>query len=256
MTLRSTSLPVGVRGDVADWIKYRERGSMLLLRAMAGLSCRLGRRASRFFLYLIAIYFFLFAPTVRRHSRAYLRRALGRSPGARDRFRYVLNFATTIHDRVYLANGRFELFQITVDGEQRMQELFANGQGALLLGAHMGSFEVIHCIGRRQPGLRVSMAMYEDNARKINTMLDAISAAAKPEIIGLGHLGAMLTIRDRLDQGVFVGVLADRTLGHEPSQPVNLLGAPARLPVGPMRAAALLRRSVIFMAGQIGRAHV
>ncbi|HEX7417082.1 MAG TPA: hypothetical protein VF315_03420 [Steroidobacteraceae bacterium] len=222
---------------------------MLLLRAMAVLSRRLGRRASRFFLYLIAIYFFLFAPTVRRNSRAYLRRALGRTPDARDRFRHVLSFATTIHDRVYLANERFDLFEVSIDGEEMMQQLYANGQGALLLGAHMGSFEIIHCIGRRRPGLRVSMAMYEENARKINTMLTAISPAAKPEIIGLGHLDAMLRIRERLDQGVFVGVLGDRTLGHEPAQTVSVLNAPARLPVGPMRAAALLQRSVIFMAG-------
>jgi predicted LPLAT superfamily acyltransferase len=44
-------------------------------------------------------------------------------------------------------------------------------------------------------------------------------------------------------------VLGDRTLGHEPVQPVTLLGAPAYLPTGPMRAAAILRCPVFFMAG-------
>ena len=84
----------------ADWIGHRERGSNALLRIMAFLSLHLGRTLSRIPLYGIAVYFFLFAPTARRHSRRYLQLALGRPPRARDRFRQILSFATTIHDRV------------------------------------------------------------------------------------------------------------------------------------------------------------
>jgi len=50
-----------------------------------------GRPLARSILYFIAAYFFVFAPRVRRHSREYLRRALGREPTARDRFRQVFN---------------------------------------------------------------------------------------------------------------------------------------------------------------------
>jgi predicted LPLAT superfamily acyltransferase len=73
---------------------------MTMLRIMTFLSLRLGRTGGRIFLHLIAAYFFTFAPTARRHARAYLRRALGREPTAADRYRHVLTFATTIHDRV------------------------------------------------------------------------------------------------------------------------------------------------------------
>jgi predicted LPLAT superfamily acyltransferase len=59
----------------------------------------------------------------------------------------------------------------------------------------------------------------------------------------------MLKVRQRLDEGAFVGILGDRTLGDEPLQEVNFLGSPAYFPVGPMRAAALLRRPTIFMLG-------
>src|SRR5580692_1663283 len=167
----------------ADWISHRERGSNALLRVMAFLSLRLGRTLSRIPLYGIAIYFFLFAPSARRHSRRYLRLALGRDPSARDRFRQILYFATTIHDRVYLINGQFDKFNITFEGEPLMREQSDSGRGALLMGAHMGSFEVMHSIGRRQRGLRVTMAMYEENARKINATLSAISPHLVPDIV-------------------------------------------------------------------------
>lgn len=233
----------------AAWLGNRERGNAALLRLMAFLSMRLGRKASRIPLYGIALYFFLFAPRARRQSIRYLRRALGREPRAPDRFRQVLHFATTIHDRVFLLNGRYDSFQITIEGESLMRDALTRGRGAFMMGAHMGSFEVIGSVGRAQPGLRVSMTMYEDNARKIAAILSAVNPGTKPDIIALGHVDTMLRIAERLDRGAFVGLLGDRTLGDEPAHEVTILGEHARLPTGPMRAAAILRRSVIFMAG-------
>jgi predicted LPLAT superfamily acyltransferase len=233
----------------AQWMGNRERGSSALLRLMVLVSLRLGRRASRFVLYGIALYFFLFAPAARRSSRRYLRLALGRAPTPADGFRHVLYFATCIHDRVYLVKRQYERFRITIDGEQEMRAQLASGSGAFLLGAHLGSFEVLRSVGHRQPGLDVAMAMYEHNARKINAMMAAVDPQAKADIIPLGEIDAMLRVADRLDRGGFVGVLADRTLSDEPLQSVRLLGERAQLPMGPMRAAAIMRRPVFFMAG-------
>jgi predicted LPLAT superfamily acyltransferase len=241
--------PAAARKAPAEWLTRPERGSMTLLRVMAAMSTRFGRSRSRVFLYLIASYFVLFAPTARRHARNYLRRALRREPRFVDRFRQVFNFASTIHDRVYLLNGCFEEFEITVEGEELMRTMLANGHGAFLIGAHMGSFEVTRAIGLHQPGLHVAMAMYAENARKINSMLAALQPAVKPEIISLGHVDAMLKVSQRLDEGAFVGIMGDRTLGDEPLQGVSFLGSRAYFPVGPMRAAALLRRPIIFMLG-------
>jgi predicted LPLAT superfamily acyltransferase len=233
----------------ADWIRHRERGSIALLRIMAFISLHLGRALSRIPLYGIAIYFFLFAPSARRDSRRYLRLALGRQPSARDRFRQILTFATTIHDRVFLINEQFEIFNITLEGEPLILAQVDSGRGALLMGAHMGSFEVMHSLGRRRRGIKVAMAMYEENARKINATLAAINPHLKPDIVSLGRIDAMLNIAERLDRGAFVGVLGDRTPGGEPVQAVTLLGERAYLPTGPMRAAAILRCPVFFMAG-------
>jgi predicted LPLAT superfamily acyltransferase len=222
---------------------------MTTLRIMTFLSLRLGRSGGRVFLYLIAAYFFTFAPTARRHARAYLRKALGREPSAADRFRHVLTFATTIHDRVYLMKDRSDLFDISVGGEDLVWNALAAGSGAFLMGAHVGSFDIIRAVGQRQPGLRVAMAMYEDNARRVNAMLTAINPAAKPDVIALGHMDAMLKIQEYLGRGIFVGVLGDRTLGNEATRKVVFLGQPARFPVGAMRAAAIMRRPVFFMIG-------
>jgi len=222
---------------------------MLMLRVMTWISLRLGRRAARVVLHLITAYFLLFAPASRRASSAYLRRALGHPPRWLDLYRHFFAFAATIHDRVYLINHRFELFDFEVHGEDMLLRLLAGGKGLFLMGAHLGSFEVIRAMARKNTDLRVAMVMHEDNAKNINAMLAAINPEAVQEIIGLGQVDSMLKLRERLDEGCAVGMLADRTPGNDTLYPVQILGADANLPGGPFRMAALLRRPVVFMTG-------
>jgi predicted LPLAT superfamily acyltransferase len=232
------------QADTAQWRLAPERGSVTLIRVMVRLSLLLGRAPSRLLLHPIAAYFLAFGGAARRASRAYLARALGRPPRWRDLYRHFFTFATTIHDRIYLLKDRFDLLEI----ERHGAELFGP-EGALLMGAHFGSFEAMRAAGRGLAHRRVAMAMYEENARKVAGVLAAISPAATQDIIALGRPEAMLALRDRLDEGVLVGMLADRTLGAEPTIEVDFLGAPARFPTGPMRIAAVLRRRVYFMVG-------
>lgn len=233
------------------WLHQRERSNRAILRLMVWISLTFGRAIGRVVLYGIALYFVLFAPHARRASRAYLSRALGRWAEWSDCFQHVLSFASTIHDRIYLLNGRFDLFDIEVHGADALEAALASQSGALLIGAHLGSFEALRAVGRGRAGLKVAILMYEVNARKINATLEAINPAATEDIIALGRMDSMLTVRDKLAQGYLVGILADRALGDRGEAMVDcdFLGQPAPFPLGPWRLAAMLERPVFFMAG-------
>lgn len=236
------------RGD-AEWTRRPERSNRSILRLMTWISLRLGRRVARVVLLGIAGYFLLFAPSARRASRAWLAHSLGRTATTRDLFRHFFSFAATIHDRVYLLNERFDLFDIRVHGAELVSDAVARGEGVFLMGAHFGSFEVARALGRQQPGMRVAMVMYEDNARKINDTLAAINPAATQDIIPLGRLDSMLRLKEQLDGGALVGMLADRSLAQDGVERVDFFGKPADFPVGPWRLAAMLKRPVILMVG-------
>lgn len=234
------------------WAERQERSNAGLLRTMTWISLRFGRQRARLVLHLIATYFVLFSPAACAASRDYLRRVLGRPARWRDVYRHVFTFAATIHDRIYLMNGRFDLFDIRLHGETLVDDALAGGRGAFLMGAHLGSFEVVRAIGRTHPDLRVVVTMYETNARKINATLAAVNPAAKPEVIPLGQVDSMLKVRERLDANCMVGMLADRTLLDDAAAPLRrlpLLGTPAAFPRGPLYMAAMLKRPVIFMTG-------
>jgi predicted LPLAT superfamily acyltransferase len=215
---------------------------MFLIRFIVWFSLHAGRGPARVMLRIIAAYFFLTAFAARRASREALRRWLGREPALAERFGHFFAFASTVHDRVFFLAGRYGLFDVEVHGAELFDET-----GVLLMGAHLGSFEAIRACGRgRRP---IVMAMYEDNARKVQSALAAIAPGMEKDIVALGRLDSMLRLRERLDAGALVGVLADRTLGDEPVLDLPFAGGIAPFPTGPMRMAAALRQRVIFMTG-------
>ncbi|MEO7056599.1 MAG: acyl-CoA synthetase [Caldimonas sp.] len=234
------------------WTARRERSNLPMLRLMRWIAMAAGRRASRLLLGPIALYFVVFGGDARRASRAYLARVLGRPATWRDGYAHVFTFASTVLDRVYLLQERFDEFRFEASHPEAVMAPFARGEGVLAFGAHLGSFEALRMIGHDK-GLRVAIVMYEDNARLINDTLAAIAPKAKLHTIGLGRIDAMLSLRQWLDDGGLAGLLADRTLPgssqRSKSVAVNFLGAPALFPDGPFRLAAMLRRKVVFMAG-------
>lgn len=233
----------------ARWARDDERSNAWMLRLMTWISLRLGRRPARLVLLGISAYFLACAPRARRASRDYLRRVLGRPPRWRERFAHIHAFASTVHDRVFLLNDRSDLFDIQVRGGELIEQALAGGRGALLLGAHFGSFEALRSVGRLRGGLPMSLLMYPDNARKINAALHAINPEAQQDIIALGRPDSMLRLQQALDAGGVVGILADRSLHERELARRPFLGSDAAWPLGPLRLAALLQRPVLFMAG-------
>lgn len=232
-----------------EWLRRKERGSLFWLGVMSRLSLLLGRQLSRIVVYGIALYFLLAVPAARRASRAYLQRVLPRAVTWQDLYRHILAFSSTIHDRLYLLNDRYELFDIRIHGAEPLHALHASGSGCFLFGAHLGSFEMLRSIARDQPGLKVCVAMYPENARQLNGALAAINPHVMMDVVPLGQLDAMLALHHRLEEGAMVGILADRASGPDKYLELPFLGSPARFPTGPFRMAAMLRHPVYFMAG-------
>jgi len=232
-----------------EWIARPERSNVWAIRFIAWFALTFGRSASRILLYPICIYFMIFASKARAASRNYLDRALARPSTMADGFRHCFYFASTILDRVFLLNNQISVFDIRTYGEDIFQEIEASGQGCLLLGAHMGSFEVVHALSRAHGHPRTSLVMYEDNARKLNTVLDNINPQHNRPVIPLGRIDSMLKIQEALQRGEYIGILADRTITGTKTIACDFMGGRINLPITPFRLAVILERPVVFMLG-------
>ena len=248
--LRKPSLHTSKETKNTNWKTQSERGNMFVLQLVTWIALHLGRRVTRCILVPVVAYFFISSPRARRASARFLSRIPNQSHGVKAVFQHLYVFATVTLDRVYFLNGRLDLFNIEIKDENNVAlGTAASGAGLFLMGAHFGSFESVRSIARDYPSLKMVLLMYEENARNIKQLLHAINPNVEQDIISLGQARAMLQVKEKINEGALIGVLADRSLEAVGNTRVNFLGFEANFPTGPFRLAAMLQHPVYFMTG-------
>ena len=234
------------------WARERERGSAWLLRLALLIAFTLGWHAGRLLLFPITAWFLATSPKARSASREFLGRALGRPASLWDVARHIHTFACVILDRLFLAAGRSRRFRIATSGLEHVQAVLAEGRGCVLLGAHLGSFEVLRCVGTYAP-VPVRPVMFRRNAGALTRVLDQLDPALRESVIEIGDAASMLRVHEAVDRGEIVGLLADRAPDGHRWVEAGFLGRTARFPTGPwLLAAALGVPVVLFHAVRVG----
>lgn len=236
----------------AVWTRQPERGSTALTRFIVWLARSGGRPVARLLLYPICVYFVTFSRRPRRASAAYLGRLLGRRATTAEVFRHYHTFAATILDRVSFLTDDFERFDIRIHGLEAVQRPISDGRGCILLGAHLGSFEVTRSLAMQRGGVRLKILMYEENSRRTNAVLNALNPEIAASVISLGSPMAMMEAKEWLDSGGVLGILGDRTVGDGGDGggvSAPFLGANADFPVGPYQLASITGAPVVMFCG-------
>jgi predicted LPLAT superfamily acyltransferase len=222
------------------WLGVAERGSVAGIRFLVWLATALGRAPARLVVRVVAAYFVLAHPSVRRFSRQYLVRIFGRATFGMV-YTHVLRFAEVALDRVFIVSGKERYFEVTRTGHRYLEELGASRRGAILLGAHVGSFEAMRMQADRE-NFGIHFVGQFRNARMINAALSKLAPGSKTRLISRGEgVQFMLQIRETLRRGDRVAILADRVAHGERTAEVDFLGAKARFPTGPYLLAALVK---------------
>ena len=241
---------LGTKASEADrWTTLPERGTPASLRVIAWIAVHIGRGAARLLLYPVTLYFLITARAARRISYQYLKRVRGGLDHCWHVFRYFHCFAATILDRVYLLRGEFERFRITVHGKELLQRQIETGKGSILLGSHLGSFEVLRALGVMRRGFPLKVLMNTVHNQNITRFFDALNPKIAGTVIAPDQPDTLIRVKESLDDGDFVGMLGDRVFGGDKTTQCQFLGAPATFPAGPILLAAMMRCPVILFFG-------
>ena len=232
----------------SSWAELAERGSAFGIWFVVFLSRLFGRPVARAVVAVVVAYFVLVARGARRASAAYLRR-MGRPSGLGAVYRHCLRFAHCTLDRLFWVTGRHHLFQVETHGSEILRGLAASRRGALLLGAHLGSFEALLGMGQRE-SLPINIVGYFKNAQRINGVLRRLNPQATAKLIHVDPgVDFVLTLKERVEAGELVAILADRVGLGERAVEVDFLGGRAPMPSGPFLLASLLRCPVYLTFG-------
>jgi len=230
------------------WATQHERGSVLGMKLFVRFNAVFGRAASCILLYPVCLYFMLVARRSTRASRQYLEQVFGRRPTWREVFRHYYYFAVTLLDRGLLLAGLPQRFDFGSENAEIVRRLAASQRGCLLLGAHLGSFDVARMLGEVHRHTDIHMMMYEENAQKLNAVIASFGGHSRMKVIPIGTVDSLIRAKDRLDQGEWVGILGDRVVANDRLIRVPFLGSEAAFPAGPFLVASALKVPVVLFA--------
>lgn len=235
-----------------SWQESKERSTPVTLQLIRWIALHLGRPVARSLLYPISLYFLLFAVPQRKASQQYLARVLKRKVTWLDSAKHIHAFASTILDRVYLLTGQFAKLDISFPAENIPLSYSKNGVGCLLLGSHIGSFEVLRSYAVSNYPLPIKILMYEQQAPMMVQVLNALNADVADTLISLdGSPRGLLKVKEAIDCGTTVGLLGDRILGdgNEKTVICTLLGEPVKMSTVPVLLASALKVPLIVFFG-------
>ena len=235
----------------ANWKRRPEGGGYIAIWLIRTVARRGGRALARSLLWPITLYFLSMRGPERRASLAYLRRVLPVPPNLLHVARHIHTFASTILDRVFLLSGQLDRFEFDVQGLSALEAQLDRGQGLIVVGSHLGSFDALRVLATRRPDLRVRVLLDKAHNPAMQQLLDALNPRLAADIIDAGQPGTaiVLAIRDALEEGSLVALLADRVLPGDASVRVSFLGETAHLPLAPWQIAGVLQVPVCLAFG-------
>jgi predicted LPLAT superfamily acyltransferase len=235
----------------AHWTQRPEGGGHFALSLIRFIGLHLGRGIARIILYPITIYFFFRRVPERRASRAFLSRISGHRVGNWLVLKHIHRFAGTILDRVFLLSDNFRQFDIRVHGLSVVHDRLRADRGMLVLGSHLGSFEVLRVLSLHPPQVRVKVLMDQSQSPALTALLNALNPQIATTVIDATQdsTAVVLALSEASDSGALIALLGDRARPGEATLPCAFFGDNAPFPTAPMLIASILRIPVVLCFG-------
>lgn len=153
----------------------------------------------------------------------------------------------SIIDKIAFSVNRASRISYRESGEEYLQELANKKQGAFLISAHIGNWDIA---GNLLKGINanVSVVMYQNEYEKIQALLSSQEKEPGFNIIPISNdLSHLIKIYAAIKQGDLVCMHADRYLEGAKTELIDFLGKPAKFPLGPFQMIEKLKVPYSFV---------
>lgn len=165
------------------------------------------------------------------------RLGLGRYPGALLGHFYA--FGISLVDRFAFLLLPRPPFRYRSSGENRIQEALNAGKGAILLGAHLGNWEIAGNLLHDRLNTPLHAVMLDNEREALRQASHSVLSRRRISIVPLvaDSPDTVLQLLQALRRNELVAMLGDRVFDGK-SEQIEFLGAPAPFPSGPFALAA------------------
>ena len=211
---------------------------------------KLGLGFAYFFLRIIVVYFAIFAPKPSSYQYQYLRKVhhFSRLKCLIGVIKNYFVFGQVILDKVALMSGIPTKFTYEFEGEKYLHQLSKDKKGGLLVGAHIGNWEIAGQLMERID-TRVHILMLEAEHQKIKSMLEKNMTKKNLQIIPIKNdLSHLDLIKQALEKNEFVAMHGDRFVGTAKHFYCDFFGRKAAFPTGPFYMAMKFGVPISFVS--------
>ncbi len=252
--------------SAGHWSELKENGSYWGMALSLWCYRHLGRRFLGLLLYPIITYFFLTNREARKQSISFLEKVYWHTaaqskttqatmalstppvfnvrPGWRQSFQHFMAFGDSIIDRIGAWSGDIQRDTLNFENRDDLLKVVQTGRGAVIVVSHLGNTEMMRALVDSVPGIKMNVLVFSDHAEHISRMMKRINSRVDIELIKISTLdpGTAILLSDKINNGEFVVVSADRTSPNSPERVIHapFLGHDAPFPQGVFILAALL----------------
>ena len=198
-----------------------------------------------FVLLFVASYYWLF--TSKKYLRFYFQDRLGYSKIQTLRFIYKLyyKFGQVLIDKIAVLSRSYTKFTFDFDGENYLRGMH---DGGMLIGAHMGNWEIASQLLEGRLPVKTNVLMYDEEHQRIKDVLDDVMVDKSFRIIPIKQdLSHIFELNKVVKNKELIVMHGDRFIEGSKVMEIEFLGKKAKFPLGAFHIALKFKMPVTFV---------
>ncbi len=233
---------------MSQW-QGKSKGTQLGYRIVFFVCSTFGVWPAYLLLRFVAFYYFLFSFSSSAPIYSYFRERHGFSvlKSVRKLYRNYYVFAQTLLDKIIIMANIKNDFTFHFDGVENLQQIVNEGNGGILISAHVGNWEAAgHLL--EHLNTRINIVMFDGEHQQIKDYLKEVTGGRNFNVIVVrDDISHVYAIGDALQKNEIVCLHADRFLPGNKIKTLHFLGKDANFPIGPFAMAAAFKVPVSFV---------
>lgn len=204
-------------------------------------------RVIYFFVYFVALYFYFFSE--KQPIQFYFRKVLGytNKKSAKAIFRNYLLLGQSLVDKMIVMAGVRSRFTFDFNGETHLRAMVKEGKGGLLVGAHMGNWEVAGELLDRLD-TKINIVLLDAEHEQIKALFEEKLNHTGTNLIPIKEdFSHLFRIKEAFDRNELVVMHGDRFLPGTNTLEMDFMNKKAHFPTGPLYLASKHQVPVSFV---------
>ena len=208
-----------------------------------------GIKFAYFILHFVTYYFYLFLSEKKKFLNDFYQQRLGYSSQQSKKLirENFLVLGQGLIDKIAFLIGRGQRIGYVEQGEEYLIELIRKKQGAFLVSAHLGNWDIAGNF-LSVLGAKVNVLMFQNEKEQIGKLLSEEGVEPLFNIIPIkSDMSHFIGIYNAIKNGEFVCLHADRFLPGDPTISLPFLGKKAQFPLGVFQIIEKLKAPYTFV---------